>query len=168
MDTIQTHGWEGDIAYLGNAAIANQHKTAFLCSRRYPAIAVLRIYDWAKVMRKRGECVVSGFHSPLEQDALDILLRGSQPIILVVSSGLPKRLRPEIRRGIEAQRLLLLSPFPDSAVRVTSAMAHRRNEFVLAIADQVVVGYAGKDGILAKTLATMANYEKIQYLSEST
>lgn len=69
----------------GNPDIFQRHKTAFLCSRRYPAGAVLRIYDWAREMRDNGECVVSGFHSALERDVLQLLLRGEQPLILVTA-----------------------------------------------------------------------------------
>lgn len=33
--------------YLGNKALLNAHKTAFLCSRQVGSWAVLRCYDWA-------------------------------------------------------------------------------------------------------------------------
>ena len=60
---------------LGNTGLLNLHKTAFLCSRRIPPSAVLKCYDWAIVQRDAGRCVISGFHSRLEKDALHYLLK---------------------------------------------------------------------------------------------
>ena len=141
---------EQEIRSLGNTKIINHHKTAFLCSRRYPAKAVLRIYDWAKAMRERGECVISGFHSRLERDVLDILLKGPQPIILAAARGLQKRYSPNVRDALDSGRLLVLSPFPDSVTHITADTARIRNEFMLTLADRIVIGYMSKDGLLAK------------------
>ena len=98
MPTIHhIHGWNAPVSALGNVGIAGCRKTAFLCSRNYPAGAVLRIYDWAKEMRDAGECVISGFHSRLERDVLAILIQGQQPIILAAARGLPQRHSPAVR-----------------------------------------------------------------------
>lgn len=48
----------------GNIDLLKLPKTAFLCSRKAPASAVLKCYDWATAMREQNRCVVSGFHSP--------------------------------------------------------------------------------------------------------
>ena len=76
---------------LGNEKILNMPKTAFLCSRRVPASAVLKCYDWAIDQREAGRCVISGFHSQMEKDVLYYLLKGTQPIILALARGLKKR-----------------------------------------------------------------------------
>ncbi len=98
MQVLHLHGWSSAIVTLGDVGIAKRHKTAFLCSRNYPAKAVLPIYDWAKAARDNGECVMSGFHSRLERDVLDILLKGDQPIILAAARGLPKRYPSRCKR----------------------------------------------------------------------
>ena len=69
--------------YLGNQELLKLQKTAFLASGNIASETVLRVYDWATEMRSRGECVISGFNSKLEQDVLHFLLKGNQPIILV-------------------------------------------------------------------------------------
>ncbi len=148
---ISPHGW--DTHSRGNESIAAHRKTAFLCSRDYPASAVLRIYDWARDMRASGECVISGFHSALERDVLDILIIGNQPLILAAARGLPKRHPPAVRRALDEGRLLIISPFPDSVTRITAATARMRNRFMLAFADRIVVGYASPNGTLAQALA---------------
>lgn len=151
---------------VGNAEIASLHKIGFFCSRSYPAKAVLRIYDWAKEMREAGECVVSGFHSRLERDVLDILLGGKQPIILVAARGLPKRYGAEVKKAIEDKRLLFLSPFPETVKRITAETAQKRNEFMLSISDRIVVGYAKENGILTQTLQNTHPSKKITYLTD--
>jgi hypothetical protein len=78
-------------ATLGNQELLAQHKTAFLCSRRVPASAVLKCYDWAVQQREAGTCVISGFHSQMEKDVLHYLLKGNQPIILALARGLKTR-----------------------------------------------------------------------------
>jgi hypothetical protein len=56
--------------------------------------------------------VLSGFHSPIERDCLDTVLRGSNPIIICPARRLcHSRLPREWQKAIEAGRMLLLSPF---------------------------------------------------------
>ena len=69
-------------------------KTAFLASSTISSETVLRCYDWATEMRNRGECVVSGFSSKLEQDVLHFLLKGNQPIIVVLARRMYRKLSP--------------------------------------------------------------------------
>ncbi len=81
---------------LGNLELLNLPKTAFLCSRKVPASVVLKSYDWALEQREKGNCVISGFQSQLEKDVLHYLLKGHQPIILVLARGMRKRIEPEL------------------------------------------------------------------------
>ncbi len=46
---------------LGNKMLLKLPKTAFLCSRKIPASAVLKCYDWAIEQREAGNCIISGF-----------------------------------------------------------------------------------------------------------
>jgi len=161
MPTLSIPGWPGPVAALGNAAIAARPKTAFLCSRAYPAGAVLRSYDWAKAARENGECVISGFHSALERDVLEILLGGEQPIILAAARALPKRHSPGVRRALRDGQLLMVSAFPASASRITAATARRRNQFMLSIAERIVVGYVQPGGALAQVLGGVAAHKEV-------
>ena len=42
---------------------------------------MLKALDWIGRARDEGIAIVSGFHSPVEQQALNVLLRGKQPIV---------------------------------------------------------------------------------------
>ena len=52
------------------------------------------------------------------------------------------RIKKEFRQPIEAGRLLILSPFSNRENRVSSKRADRRNRFVSALADEILVPYA--------------------------
>ena len=79
---------EEDLQMLGNAALMQRPKVAFLSSRKVAPAAVMRCYDWATGMRGGGSagrlalsCVVGGFQSALERDVLKLLLpEGGPPI----------------------------------------------------------------------------------------
>jgi hypothetical protein len=78
-------------AALGNTELLELHKIAFLCSRKIPASVVLKCYDWAIAQRKRGNCIISGFHSTIEKDVFHYLLQGTQPVILALARGMKKK-----------------------------------------------------------------------------
>ncbi len=166
MSSLQISPWTDAVSAHGNSANIIFHKTAFLCSRKYPAKAVLPIYDWAKAARDNGECVMSGFHSRLERDVLDILLKGDQPIILAAARGLPKRYPPAVKKSIDSGRLLVISPFLDSVQRITAATARKRNDFMLSVANRIVIGHLSQTGALAEALSRIVPHKEIIRLSE--
>ncbi len=126
------------------------HKTALFCSARCPGEAILRTYDQAARSRDERRCIISGFHSPVERECLQILLRGSPPVIICPARGLPKRLPPDWRKPLAAGQMLLLSIFPAGVTRVTAVLATRRNEVVAALADELWFAYITAGGQIAK------------------
>jgi len=150
-------------ATLGNAEILKLNKTAFLCSRKVSAGAVLKCYDWAIEQREKGNCVISGFHSQIEKDVLHYLLKGKQPIIVALARGLKDILEPAFIKPVEQGRILIISPFEKEVKRVTEQTASIRNKMMLDIADNVVIGFASAEGRLTPLL----NYieKPVKYLS---
>ena len=110
--------------------------------------------------------MISGFHSALERDVLEILLRGSQPLILAAARGLPKRYPADVKKAVDDGRLLVVSPFPDSVRRITADTARKRNEFMLSVAERIVIGHMSRDGTLAETLSCVAPSKEIIHLNE--
>jgi predicted Rossmann fold nucleotide-binding protein DprA/Smf involved in DNA uptake len=128
---------------LGNLQILRSRKLALFCSVRCPGKVILETYDLAHKLREEGVTVIGGFHSPMERECLEVLLRGTAPVVLCPARGMAKmRLRPEFRGPLENGRLLLLSPFNDNQRRATRETAMARNRFVAALADVVFVAYA--------------------------
>jgi len=148
--------------HLGNIELMKINKIAFLCSRKIPASAVLRCYDWAILQREAGNCVLSGFHSKLEKDVLHYLLKGQQPFIIALARGIKINLEPELKAPLENNRLLILTPFSNDVDRVTARTSAKRNEFMINIADEITVGYKSQDGQIEKALAK--TNKEIKYL----
>jgi hypothetical protein len=87
----------------------------------------------------------------VEKECLRILLRGRQPIVICPARSIENiRISRDWRTGIEAGRLLLLSPFSSMDHRVTAALAERRNEFVAALADEACLFHASPGGKLSR------------------
>lgn len=150
------------VATLGDTAILNQNKTAFLCSRKISAGAVLRCYDWAIQQREAGRCIISGFHSQIEKDTLHYLLKGNQPIIIALARGMKKNIEPEFVKPIEQGRLLIIAPFKSEIIRVTEQTAFIRNKYMIEIADAITVGYVRSGGQLDALLKN--NKKPVDYL----
>jgi predicted Rossmann fold nucleotide-binding protein DprA/Smf involved in DNA uptake len=116
---------------------------------------VLKTFDTIRALRDAGVTVVGGFLSPMEQDCLDILLRGNQPIILCPARGLKGlRLGPKVRQAVDEGRLLVLSAFADNIRHTTAAQAVARNNMVAALSDALLVSYAAPGGKTWTTVHT--------------
>lgn len=133
--------------------------TALFCSKETPGAAILKAFDQAAAWRDAGRCVISGFHSPLEQQGLEILLRGKQPVVMVLARGLGKlRLPAGQRRALADGRLTIVSPFPATDKRATADRARQRNRFVAAVADEVVFAFVSPDGSLSRLAEEIATW----------
>lgn len=126
-----------NVEYLGNQELLKLQKTAFLASSNISSEMVLRVYDWATDMRSRGECVVSGFNSKLEQDVLHFLLKGSQPIILVLARRMYKVIPKELQEALTQNRLLIVSV--SNAARQSKNTAMMRNKWLCEMADRILL-----------------------------
>jgi len=131
---------------LGNLDLLPLPKTALFCSARCPGSVILGAYDQAARWRDAGRCIISGFHSPVEQECLRILLRGTQPIILCPARALPSRIPAEWLTPLTEKRLLILSGFTATEKRVTAELAARRNALVAALADEVCFAHITPGG----------------------
>jgi len=143
------------IEYLGNKALLDVPKTAFLASNNYGSKDVLRCYDWATEMRDRGECVVSGFSSPLEQDILPFLLKGTQPIIIVLARRMYQQCPPKWQAALDADRLLIVSV--SQSPRQSKATALARNRYILELCDKAVLVGINKTSSLYELKQTFAS-----------
>jgi predicted Rossmann fold nucleotide-binding protein DprA/Smf involved in DNA uptake len=136
------------LKYRGNIDLIKLPKTAFLCSRTVPASAVLACYDWAIQQREQGHCVISGFHSPIEKDVLHYLLKGTQPIIVVLARAFKETMNHEFMKPLEQGKLLIISPFDAQVKRITSRTVLVRHQTMIDLADDIAVGYISKNGQL--------------------
>ena len=124
------------VEYLGNQELLQLKKAAFLASCAISSETVLQVYDWATEMRNRGACVISGFSSKLEQDVLHFLLKGSQPIIIVLARKMYKVIPDELKEPLAQNRLLIISV--STAIRQSRVTAMARNKYVCEMADRIL------------------------------
>jgi predicted Rossmann fold nucleotide-binding protein DprA/Smf involved in DNA uptake len=128
---------------IGNLDLLTQQPIGFFCSVKCPGDLILKTYDLAQALRDQAIPVISGFHSPIEQDCLTILQRGTQPIIHCYARSIHKiRLTAEQTQAIAQNRLLLLSPFSETYTRTSVELAAKRNEVVGTIAPATFLAYA--------------------------
>lgn len=160
---------------LGNAALMERPKVAFLSSRKVAPAAVMRCYDWATGMRGGGgtpggsagrlaspdgggtpslPCVVGGFQSVLERDVLKLLLPDGGPlIVMVLARGMWRSVPVEYREAINAGRMLVVSSFSQGVVRVSRETAEKRNGWILDHCDEAVFASLDPEGSLARLVA---------------
>lgn len=135
------------IEYLGNRKLLESRKVAFFCSRTVSSGAILRCYDLATQIADSGKVVIGGFQSKIEKDVLHFLLKGRQPVIIVIARQMYKELPNELTNPMNEGRLLIVSTAPN-AVRVSKDTANKRNSYISEIADEIVFGYISKDSSL--------------------
>ena len=126
---------------------------------------VLKCYDWAIAQRDQGACVISGFHSRIEKDVFHYLLAGTQPVIMALARGMKEKIAAELKTAVAAGRLLIVTPIEISVKRVTAATAETRNRFMIELANEVVIGYAGKGGMLERLIAEVKG-KKVTMIQE--
>jgi len=136
------------LSYFGNKNIIKNQKTAFLCSRKCPSDIIIKSLDWARDKKNDGDCIISGFHSRIEKDVFNILMKGKQPIILVLARGMKERWPIEIKKAIEEERLLVISPFDKNIKYITQETANIRNELMTKIAEEIFIAYYAPNGNL--------------------
>ena len=129
-----------DTKYLGNKQLLNLHKIGFIASRHASTLDVIPTLDWAvEISKSTDVAVVSGFQSPLEKDVLKFLLRGVCPIIIVLARGMYRKLPDALQTPMDQQRLLIISNESDNTNRVSEITAHKRNEYVISISDEMKI-----------------------------
>ena len=128
---------------MGDVTILQRPLLGLFCSKKCTGKAILEVYDLVRGLRDAEVPVISGFHSPMEKECLDLLLRGRQPIVICPARGIERmRVPTSWREALAAERLLVVSPFAGRYRRPTSVLAEQRNRFVAAIAAEIFVAHA--------------------------
>ncbi len=131
------------VSSIGNTDILNNTKVGLFCSSKCAGNVMMDTYHLAQRLRAEGRTVIGGFHSPMEREWLRTFLQSPYPVIICPVRGLGHlRIKPEWKRPLAERRLLILSPFPPEMKRGAARDGHRRNLFVAALADEVLIAHA--------------------------
>jgi predicted Rossmann fold nucleotide-binding protein DprA/Smf involved in DNA uptake len=136
---------------VGPQALLAEPLLGFIASRECPGHILVETLDRVPQWVRARRVVVSGFHSPLEQQVLTSLLRRDGRAVKVLARGLGSagyRPTPEEREPLTTGRLLVVSAFPASVTRTTRETALARNRLVLAMAAEHCIPYLSADSPL--------------------
>ncbi len=147
-----------NITYLGNKDLLDTQKIAFFAPSQIATLSVLKCYDWAIEMFNGGKCIISGFSSRMEKDVLHFLLKGRQPIILVLSRRMYSVMPQEYIKPLEEGRLLIIST--SNETRQSKKNAFRRNCYIAEIVDEIVFPSTPPDNSSLFTIYKMLQEEK--------
>ncbi len=154
---------------LGKNELLNCYKTLFLCSQKISPMSALKSFEWAVEQKNAGKCILSGFHSYIEKEVMDILLRGNQPMIIVEMNNIKKKYPENIEKALDSGRLLILAPFSsDKEKRPSAKSAEKRNRYMINMADEICIGYASSGGMIEKLINEKINssHKKMIFLEK--
>lgn len=124
---------------LGNTSLLDPKKIGYFASSKIATLSVLPTLDWATEIAKREDvAIVSGFHSKMEREVLDFLLRGKCGIICVLARSIYKKIPDKFLEAYNSGRILFIAPFKTSATRTSRLLCQQRNEYVASISDELV------------------------------
>lgn len=146
------------VCYEGDASMLLCPMTTFLCSHRVPDGVSAAIRSWVESLDAANTCVVCGNLTADERFTLRLLVERGIPVVLVLAQAIPARLEELKLEAAElsalyAGQLVVISPIEDAAVTdVSSRTSASRNRLMIAVAEQIVVGYMTENGNLASQL----------------
>jgi len=144
---------------LGDPNILRNQLLGLICSIQCPGSIVIKTFDVICGLRDEKVVMIGGFHSPMERECLDLLLRGVQPVILCPAKSLRNlRMGKAARKALSDGRLLVLSFFGDEVRRSTAFQGILRNDMVAALAEATLVPHASENGKTWTTVRRALGY----------
>ena len=155
---------DDSVDLLGNVELLKSFKIGLICSIKCPGDVILKALNLLTQLDGTEICFIGGFHSPVERECLDILLRSKQKLIVCPARNIRKmRLSRAIKTAVEEGRLALLSPFPERYQEASGRTAQIRNLMVAALADRVLVFHAARGGKTEELVKEVVGWGKTVY-----
>lgn len=133
---------------------------AFFASRQCPGAAIRAAMDWALQQAKARQVVIGGFHSPLEQSVLTVLLQAQSPVVVVLARPVEGATLPPAWGEPLAQGRMAVVSSATAAKRLTHEVAALRNAQVVQLATSIVVAHASTGGSLANQVGQWRREER--------
>lgn len=140
---------------LGNISLLDRKKIGFFASSKIATLSVLPTLDWtAEVASREDVAIVSGFHSKMEREVLDFLLRGKCGIICVLARPIYKNVPSKFQEAYNSGRVLFISPYKTSSTMTSRLLCQRCNEYVASISDKRVFSSLSANSSLCRLVTT--------------
>jgi len=139
---------------VGETALLAEPLLGLISSRECPGHVLLETLDRVPEWVTAGRVIVSGFHSPLEQQVLrSVLRRKAGRVVKVLARGMSDyRPSSDEREPLATGRMLVITACSPDVRRTTRETALARNRLVLTLASEVVVPYVAEGSPLAALL----------------
>ena len=152
MQTWQKAHAKHSLTGTGNANLLDLPMTAFFASRQCPGAAIRAAMDWALQQARAKAVVVSGFHSPLEQSVLKVLIQARSPVVAVLARPVSgAKLPPESLEPLN-QSLMAVASANLTTTRLTNEVAMARSNLVAQLATTIVEAHTSPGGGLASLM----------------
>jgi predicted Rossmann fold nucleotide-binding protein DprA/Smf involved in DNA uptake len=125
----------------GEPAILNRRLLGIISARQIDSDLGLKSAQLLKRLGSLEEVgFVGGWHSPLEEEALRILLAQAAPIVFCIPKSLNRFVLPlEIKNRVSQGQVLLLTHCSPKAKRISRDASIRRNQLVIGLATALLV-----------------------------
>ncbi|MDE5881037.1 MAG: hypothetical protein K2H60_04850 [Muribaculaceae bacterium] len=134
---------------VGNISLLERRKIGYFASSKIATLSVLPTLDWTMEIAKREDvAIVSGFHSNMEREVLDILLKGRCGIICVLARPIYKVIPEKYRNAYAQNRVLFISHNTAKSTMTSRYLCQKRNEYIASISDELVFSSLTPDSSL--------------------
>jgi predicted Rossmann fold nucleotide-binding protein DprA/Smf involved in DNA uptake len=142
---------------VGDPTMLNRTLVGIISARQIDSDLPLKTLQLLKQLALLKEaCFISGWHSPLEQEALRIIVAQGASIIFCVAKSLNRFVPPvEIKHRVSQGGALLLTHCSPKAKRISREASIRRNELIVGLA-KVLLVLSAPDGSASLKLANSA------------
>lgn len=93
----------------GNRDLLNRYLVAFFASRTSPPESIELARKWAYEIAQTDKVVISGFHSPIEREVLDVLLKEGCSVVITLGRSLYHRIPTHLQIAYNENRVLFVS-----------------------------------------------------------
>ena len=158
--TLTVTDTKTEIYYTGNLDIIRSYPViGVLASGKTPGPVVWESYQLFYDLRDADVTIAGGWHSPLEKGILDTLIEGKVKIAFFAAKGLKGRgFKQKFEILERTSRGLMISLFSDSVIKINGTKGpRRRNEFMAAISDVLLIPYIKPKGKLFNMLGYFEN-----------
>lgn len=156
---------EGGAQGVGNRDLLDQPLTAFFASRQCPGSAIRAAMNWAVEQARGRQPVISGFHSPLEQSVLEVLLTAKAPCVIVIARKLEEAQLPSPWLQAAKNGTASVVSMESMTRRLATELAARRNDWIAQRAARIVIAHASDGGGLVEQIGRwQGGGRKVEYL----
>lgn len=156
LEGLAIQNCSASLMSIGNAELLKGWLVAVLASRQCPGSVLVETVNRVPEWLSAGKIVVSGFHSPLEQQVMRSIDRRQGRFVKVLARSFAEAgYRPDSteKEALADGRMAIISACDAATARTTRRSAIDRNRLVLALSSEIVVPYVAPGSPLAALIA---------------